>query len=86
VEEEARGREPLRQRRKRRWRCGGRSRGGSSSSGSSSKPTGDECRRCGKMGQWACECRSKPRKEQAHITQDEEEASFMLMTTIIIHP
>jgi hypothetical protein len=28
----------------------GRGRGGSSSSGSSSKPTGDKCRHCGKMG------------------------------------
>jgi hypothetical protein len=33
-----------------RGRGRGRGRGGSSSSGSSSKPTGDECQRCGKMG------------------------------------
>jgi hypothetical protein len=44
--------------------CGrGRGRGGSSSSGSLSKPTGNECRRCGKMGHWARECRLKPKKE-----------------------
>jgi hypothetical protein len=55
----------------------GHGRGGSSSSGSSSKPTGDECRHCGKMGHWVCECRSKPKKEQAHVTQDEDEASLM---------
>jgi hypothetical protein len=28
----------------------------------------------------------KPRKEQAHVTQDEEDASFMLMMTTLIHP
>jgi hypothetical protein len=40
----------------------GHDRGGSSSSEASSKPTDDECWRYGKMGHWACECRSKPRK------------------------
>jgi hypothetical protein len=64
----------------------GRGRGGSSSSGSSSKPTSDECRRCGKVGHWARECRSKPKKEQAHIVQDEEEASLMLVLSTLIHP
>jgi hypothetical protein len=56
----------------------------SSSSGSLSKSTGDECRRCGNIGHWACECRSKSKKEQAHITQDEEEASLMLVTATLI--
>jgi hypothetical protein len=64
----------------------GRGRGGSSSSGSSSKPTDDECWRCGKMGHWARECRSKPKKEQAHVAQDEEEASLMLATATLICP
>jgi hypothetical protein len=62
----------------------GRGRGGSSSSGSSSKPTGDECRRYGKMRHWAHECHSKPKKEQGHVTQDEDEASLMLMTATLI--
>jgi hypothetical protein len=75
AEEEARGGEPLR----------GRSRGDYSSSGSSSKLISDECRCCGKVGHWARECCSKPRKEQAHVTQDEEEASLMLTTATLIH-
>ncbi|GJN13977.1 hypothetical protein PR202_gb00745 [Eleusine coracana subsp. coracana] len=66
-------------------RCGGvcgRREGGGPPSGSSTtnRPTGDECRHCGKMGHWARECRSKPKKEQAHITQDKEEASLWLVT------
>jgi hypothetical protein len=64
----------------------GRGRGGSSSSGLSSKLTDDECWRCGKMGHWARECRSKPRKEQAHVTQDEKEASLMLAMATLIRP
>jgi hypothetical protein len=71
-----------------RGRGQGRShgRGGSSSSRSSSKPTDDECRRCGKMGNWARECRLKPKKEQAHVAQDEEEASLMLTSATLIRP
>jgi hypothetical protein len=64
----------------------GQGRGGPSSSGSSSKPTGDECLRCGKMRHWACECHSKPKKEQAHVAQDEEEASLMLALSTLIRP
>jgi hypothetical protein len=65
--------------------CGhgrGRGRCDSSSSGSSSKPTDDEYQHCGKMGHWAHECHSKPKKEQAHIMQDEEETSLMLASAI----
>jgi hypothetical protein len=62
----------------------GRGRGGSSSSGPSTKPTGDECRHYDKMGHWAHECHSKPKKEQAHVAQDEEEASLMVTTTTLI--
>jgi hypothetical protein len=50
-----------------RGRDQGCGHGGSSSSGSSSKPIGDECRCCGKMGHQACECHSNPKKEQVHI-------------------
>jgi hypothetical protein len=69
-----------------RERGRGHGRGGSSSSGSSSKPIGDECRHCYKMGHWARECLSKPRKEQVHVVQDEEEASLMPTTATLIHP
>jgi hypothetical protein len=58
----------------------GRGRGGRSSSGpSSGKPTGDECRRCGKMGHWVRECPSKPKKEHAHVVQEDEEATLLLV-------
>jgi hypothetical protein len=59
--------------------------GSSSSSGSSSMPTGDECRCCGKMGHWARECRSKHKKEQVYVAQNEEEALLMIVTTTQIH-
>jgi hypothetical protein len=41
----------------------GHVRDDSSSGESSNKPTGDEYQRCDKMGHWACECRSKSKKE-----------------------
>jgi hypothetical protein len=37
------------------------------------------------MGHWAQECRSKSKKEQAHVAQDEEEVSLMLTTATLIH-
>jgi hypothetical protein len=67
----------------------GRGRTGPSSSGPS-KPTGDECRRCGKLGHWARECRSRPKKEQAHVAKGEEEEATLLLVrsspTLLIAP
>jgi hypothetical protein len=60
-----------------RWRGrGGRSTEGS---GGGSSRNNDKCRSCGKMGHWAYECKSKPRKEeQAHVTQDNEQSLLFL--------
>jgi hypothetical protein len=59
-----------------------RGRGASGNSGSSSSrpPPDSSCRRCGKKGHWASDCRSKKKEEptqQAHVAQ-EEEATLML--------
>jgi hypothetical protein len=40
----------------------------------------DKCRNCGKLGHWAKYCRSKPKQEQAHVAQEEDEPTLMLMT------
>ncbi|XP_078433701.1 uncharacterized protein LOC144704993 [Wolffia australiana] len=45
----------------------------------------DECRKCGKLGHWARECRSKSKKDQAHVVQEEEGASlFFVESTLVI--
>jgi hypothetical protein len=36
------------------------------------------------MGHWGRQCRSKPKKEQVHVTQDEEEVSLMLTSVTLI--
>jgi hypothetical protein len=61
-----------------------RGHGASSSSGSLSKPTDDECRCYVKMGHWAHDYRSKPKTEQVHVTQDEEEVSLKLALVTLI--
>jgi hypothetical protein len=38
----------------------------------------DQCRKCGKKGHWARDCRSKPKKEAAYVAQEEE--LLMLIT------
>jgi hypothetical protein len=38
-----------------------------------------------KMGHWACECRSKHKKEQVYVAQNEEEALLMIVTMTQIH-
>jgi hypothetical protein len=69
-----------------RGRSRGRGCSGSSSGGLSNKLTSDECQRCGKMGHWARECRSKLKKEHTHITQDEDEGLLLLMTPTLTRP
>ncbi|XP_062232774.1 uncharacterized protein LOC133930085 [Phragmites australis] len=72
----------------RRGRGRGRAGGSSNGPANSNKPKGDECHRCGKTGHWARDCRSKPKREQAHAVQDEEEASlcFASCSTILPSP
>ena len=68
------------------WKRGrGRGRSGNKGS-SSSRPSSDECRKCGKLGHWARDCRSKPKKEQAHVVKEEEEASLLLVKSEIDMP
>jgi hypothetical protein len=38
------------------------------------------------MWHWARECRSKPKKEQAHVVQDEEEGPLLLMAATLTRP
>jgi hypothetical protein len=38
------------------------------------------------MEHWARECRLKPKKEQVHVAQDEEEALLMLASATLIRP
>jgi hypothetical protein len=52
--------------------------GGGDSAGPARKT--DKCRNCGKLGHWAKDCRSKPKQEQAHVVQEEDEPTLMLMT------
>jgi hypothetical protein len=55
----------------------GRGRGRGRSFGGRGPQKTDECRRCGKLGHWAQECKAKAKKDQAHTVQ-EEEASLMV--------
>jgi hypothetical protein len=50
--------------------------------GSSNKTTGDECWHSSKMGHWAHDCRSEPKKVQAHVVQDEEDGSLLVTATL----
>jgi hypothetical protein len=38
------------------------------------------------MGHWAHECRSRPKKEQANLTQEGEEASLLFVLTVMAAP
>jgi hypothetical protein len=60
----------------------GRGRGRGCGNGSHGPQKKDECRCYGKLGHWAYECKSKPKKEQASDVH-EEEASLMVAKVTI---
>jgi hypothetical protein len=64
----------------------GRGFGGNDRESAGSSPSGpgkvgrDQCRKCGKKGHWARDCKSKPKKDVAYTAQEEE--SLMLVTAM----
>jgi hypothetical protein len=61
---------------------GGHGNSGGSSSSNRASP-GDTCKRCGKKGHWAHECRGKLKtQEQAHVAQEEEEQALLLSVCV----
>ncbi|KAF8690661.1 hypothetical protein HU200_041034 [Digitaria exilis] len=59
--------------RKNGWRGRGRGRGGSKPGSRDGKPDDKpQCKNCGCTGHWTKDCRSKPRKGEAHMAQGEE--------------
>jgi hypothetical protein len=67
-----------------RGRGRGRERSCGTGSGGRGPQKTDKCRRCEKLGHMARECRSKAKKDQAHVVQDEE-ASLMVLTATVNH-
>jgi hypothetical protein len=67
-------------------RSRGRGFGGNDHESAGSSPLGlgkvgrDQCRKCGKKGHWAWDCKSKPKKDAAYTAQEEE--SLMLVTAM----
>jgi hypothetical protein len=53
---------------------GGSAEGRSGANPGRAATRNDVCKLCGKRGHWAKDCRSRPRREQAHVAHDDEEA------------
>jgi hypothetical protein len=64
----------------------GRGRGRGHRNGGHGPQKTDECWRCSKLGHWAREWQSKPKKEQAHTVQDEETSLMMARGTLFQSP
>jgi hypothetical protein len=66
-------------------RGGGGHGRGNGTGGRGPKKT-DECHQCGKLGHWARECQSKPKKEQANVAHEEEASLMVARTTMFQYP
>lgn len=42
----------------------------------------DTCRKCGKTGHWAQDCKNPTKKEQAHLAQAEDDEPALLMVQV----
>uniref|UniRef100_A0A0E0B823 CCHC-type domain-containing protein n=1 Tax=Oryza glumipatula TaxID=40148 RepID=A0A0E0B823_9ORYZ len=62
--------------------AGSKKRGNRRGRGRGQEHPGDKCRSCGKMGHWAKDCRSKPKKAEAHIAAEDDDEPTLLMARV----